>query len=399
MTSRSQLIIGFAIILALVVLNRAVWFNGPAPAYVVAARLLQAHQFDTRVYDDAWYKLQTLALTQGAVSDIFAPSPPTLGLFLWPLIWVSPLIWTILNFGVLWLAIALSFHALTTTSIIRWTFVAVLSGALLSTLLYENMARGQIYLFMALLHALVFWGMMRARDGVAGVALGLMFAWKLHAWPLWVIVLALRRWRVMIWGIVTLGVCVTLTLPLMGADIWRVYLQQVLLARAADPSATVTAYQTLNSFFQHLFRYDAEWNPAPLWNAPWLALPLWVFSSAVLLGITLWRGRVVPLARTLGASSPLCMILAPLAEQYHFLILLVPCVVLVLAWSALSPRSRLTLLLALGLLIMPLPFQHPALRDGWLALFAYPRLYGAGLLWSLFIFSSPSLRISLPAEH
>jgi hypothetical protein len=387
MTSRWHTLIGLVIALLLIVLNRTVWLGGVAPAYVVVAHLLQTGQFDARVYNDAWYKTQTLALTHGIVSDIFSPSPPTLALFLWLLAWSSSYVWAVLNFCALWLTCALTFYTLTDTPPPRWTFVVVLGVTLLSSPLYENLARGQIYLLLALLHAFVFWGALRAHEAVAGVALGLMFAWKLHAWPLWVMMLCLRQWRVATWGVITIGACVLLTLSLMGTDIWRVYLQQVLPTRAADPSAAVTAYQTLNSFFQHLFRYDATWNPAPLFDAPWLATLSWLVGLGVLLGVTLARAPNLSMIHTLGAGITLSMILAPLAEQYHFLILLVPCIVLAAEWPQLSLRSRLLFLLATALLGSPLPFKHPLLNDGWLALFAYPRLYGDLLLWGLLVFS------------
>jgi hypothetical protein len=40
------------------------------------------------------------------------------------------------------------------------------------------------------------------------------------------------------------------------------------------------------------------------------------------------------------------------------------------------------LAIAIALLAAPLPYRDPALDEGWLALLAYPRVYGAWLLWA-----------------
>ena len=64
--------------------------------------------------------------------------------------------------------------------------------------------------------------------------------------------------------------------------------------------------------------------------------------------------------------------------------LLVPAAVALARWFARAPRPAidgLWLALALALLAAPLPYEDPVLTVGWTALLAYPRLYGAWLLW------------------
>jgi hypothetical protein len=78
------------------------------------------------------------------------------------------------------------------------------------------------------------------------------------------------------------------------------------------------------------------------------------------------------------------VLFAPLGEEHHQVVLLIPIVWLILAWWSGYPLSRATLILlglALILYSVPFPINHPRLQQGWLALLAYPRLYGAWLVW------------------
>ena len=152
-------------------------------------------------------------------------------------------------------------------------------------------------------------------------------------------------------------------------------------------SQSVTAYQSASSFFAHLFTADATWNPAPVAD-----LPGWRRSSAspppaIALGVTIWLARVGRAGRAdtaVGAAVAAGVLVLGLAQEYHFAMLLVPAAVALARWFDGAPRPALDglwLALALALLAAPFPYEDPALTVGWTALFAYPRLYGAWLLW------------------
>ena len=52
-------------------------------------------------------------------------------------------------------------------------------------------------------------------------------------------------------------------------------------------------------------------------------------------------------------------------------------------WQMLrEPKQRRRVAIAFALLAVPLPYKDPVLAAGWTALLAYPRLYGAWLLWA-----------------
>ncbi len=71
------------------------------------------------------------------------------------------------------------------------------------------------------------------------------------------------------------------------------------------------------------------------------------------------------------------------AEGYHY-VLTIPSVMTAVWWARQS-RTSVTglsvLAIAVGLLALPIPFKSPVLAHGWLALMAFPRVYGAYLLW------------------
>jgi hypothetical protein len=254
---------------------------------------------------------------------------------------------------------------------------------------------------------------------VAGLALGLMLILKAAGFWLWPLLLAARRWRAVAWACGAAAALALLTLPRIGGATWRAYLE-LLPGAAGDPKRTVTAYQTVTGLFGHLLDYDARWNPAPLADAPWAPHALTLVVALGALALTArWvsarhppallrqaRGEAFltrgegehespPLPRLgeggRGVREPLalalCMALlvtnAPFAEGYHYTLALPS--LLVAAWWAWRARLGWGAWAVLGaaalLLGAPLPYKSARLQSGWPALLAYPRVYGAYLLW------------------
>ena len=79
----------------------------------------------------------------------------------------------------------------------------------------------------------------------------------------------------------------------------------------------------------------------------------------------------------------LTVVLAPIAEQYHYLTAAPALIVAGVEWHRLGRRFPLGALLALAALLMfwPLSYKDPRVAAGWLAVLAYPRLWGGLLLW------------------
>ena len=201
------------------------------------------------------------------------------------------------------------------------------------------------------------------------------------------------------------------TLPLVGLDTWQAYLFGRVGDLAANPIFGVTALQTVASLLRQLFVYDPTYTPAPLLDAPVLATGLWLAAAAGLLGLTLASARRFP--PLVAGAATLCLVVPtqPAGEQHHYVMLLTPLLLaLILAahhlrGAARDPRTLRTwprrvmapearavsaalALAAAALMLLPSNyFLDNAAWAGWpRAIFAYPRLYGALLLWAAWMF-------------
>ena len=264
--------------------------------------------------------------------------------------------------------------------------------------LHAELRAGQVYTLLALLYALWLYGYTAGRDRLCGAALAGLALAKLAGWPLWLLMLEARRWRALVWAIAVGAGAALLTLPLLGLDFWLLYLLRQAPAIPADPESAVPAFQTLTSLLRQLLVYDARWSPGPLLDAPWLASLLWWAIAAALVGVTLRQAQAAR-GRARAGMAMLCLVvpLQPAGEEYHYTLLLLVVVVL----TALAPwplpplrrvrgridqRYALRALalpgLACTLLVLPAYFLASEAWAGWpRALLAYPRLYGALLLW------------------
>jgi hypothetical protein len=366
--------------------------QGSFAVYYVAASLL-AHEPSAlaRVYDDAWFAARSSQISGPQIYDIFFYNPPTMSLIMLPLVVLSPptarLIWSLLGLALLLSGLVLLARGLELPA--RWGLWA-LPAALLYAPVTENLQAGQVYLLMFWLLCAAFWALARStiddpkHDAVAGLALGLMLILKVAGAWLWPLLLAAGRWRALVWASVCSTGVAFVTLPLIGLSTWRSFF--ALLPQApADPRRTVAAYQTITSLFGHLLDYDSRWNPAPLADAPWAARALVLgvtFGALALSARWVWQAEIgSPL------SIALCMALVvtntPFAEGYHYLLALAP-LLLAAWWAWRAGVGRLawaTLALAALLLGAPLPYKLAEIQAGWWALAAYPRVYGAYLLW------------------
>jgi hypothetical protein len=291
------------------------------------------------------------------------------------------LIWTVFNLFLLalilwWLGRALELRG-------PWA-PAFIAFVLLYQPLYANFYFGQVYVFLLGLLIVAWHGYRQGRDAWLGLALGTMLVLKVAGVLLWTLLLAQRRWRALAWAVTTALLIILLSLPWSGLPAWLRH-AEVIFSLGSQPERSVTAYQTLASFFSHLLIFDSRLNPQPLFLAPALGLWLPWLGFALLIGISaLWAYLTGPNDLVFAAFVILSLILSPLALDYHYPLLLLPVAVL-LAWV--RGRSCLLPWLILGtgvaLIALDLPYRSPRLTAGAWALLAYPKLYGALLLWVL----------------
>lgn len=385
-------------------------------SYYTAARLVAAGELGPQIYDNAWFQEQERRL--GLRDDIYGHQPPTMALLMLPVAWLPPgparVAWLTLDVACLALLVLLVLRlagegALTRQRPLRASpglaallvLVVALYPALRAELRYA-----QVHTVMALWYALWLFGLVTGRHWLTGAALALLALAKLAGAPLWLLLLALGSWSALAWaaGLTLAGLA--LTLPLVGADTWAAYLLGRVGDLAANPVFGVTALQTLTSLLRQLFVYDATYTPAPLLHAPLVATTLWISAVGVLVGLTLLVARRAgPLA---AGAAALCIVvpIQPAGEQHHYVMLLTPLLLAILlgarqalAWwqpGGLTSATHLgrpvaitVALLVAGasaLMLAPTYFLDNAAWAGWpVALLAYPRLYGALLLWAAWL--------------
>jgi hypothetical protein len=368
-----------------------------------ASRLLLSNSFGPQVYDEAWYMRQVQVQTGWDVQEIFSPNPPTFALLSLPFAWLAPQtakaawLWAslvCLGLGV-WLSAIIFLRPLNGLRLPRLFLLAAF--ALLSGPVEANIAWGQSYLLVFLLLAGALWGLAPTppgrglaawRERLAGVCLGLALVWKANGALLLIPLLARRRWRVLGWSLGTaLGVTLA-ALPFTGWAAWAAY-PAAIRAFLADPSVSVSAYQSLYGFLSHLLRYDSAWNPAPLAVLPRLVQPFYLLLLVLASSFTLWAGQRASITAVMAAFVALNVLFTPIAEEYHFAALLIPLFFLArefyLPDASAAPALAGQAALAGSLLLLGLPMLllSPTHADGWAALLAYPRLYAALLIWIL----------------
>lgn len=383
------LILFLALRFAFFVVDAAVRPSNGFVAYYTAARLVKDGADVSRFYDDAWFR-SAIVQYAPAVNDIYNVSPPTTALLLLPLAGLSyagaRIAWTSFNLvcfvgAGIWLIWESDLRGLWVPSFA--VFMLVYQPV------YANFAQGQAYALLLAWLVVAWYGYRHQRAWLLGISLGLITVFKTAGVLLWLLLLIRRRWRALAWGTLTVLVVSLASLPWLGLNAWRTYFS--LLPRlSAQPEMAVTAYQTQFSFFRHMLTFDQRWNPAPLVQAPALGAWLPWLGVAVIAGISAYVAYSTDRDDLAFATFVLAaVILSPVSADYHYTLLLLPIAILA-AWVRKRAWSWPGFVLGISAILIAanLPYQSPRLAAGALALLAYPKLYGAFLLWGLALWAS-----------
>ncbi len=403
MNVRRLMAIGGSILLFLLTVKLIIFTAGeisrPTPGFVAAyaaSHLLIEGEDMAQLYDDAWFYTQVTRF-EPAVADIFI-NPPTTALLILPLVWLpysaARAIWIITNvigfvFMILWLTRQLHFSGM-------WLF-AILIPVLLYQPVYANITDGQVYFFLLGLLLLSWHGYRQSKDGLLGGMLGLLLIFKLAGLFLWPMLLILKRWRAIAWGIGTTVLIILVTWPLMGTAAWQRHLITAFQANG-KPERLVTAHQSWTSFSGHFFIVN-QYNPEPLFNLAAAGRVLNLLGTITLLVASMFvvykASRSSPtfanpasFSRDLSFSIFIILgiILSPLSLDYHYPLLLLPFGIVTAYVRAKGTAVHWVLLLfAFYLVAANLPYRSPRVANGLWAILAYPKLYGTLLLWGIAI--------------
>jgi hypothetical protein len=366
---------------------------GGFAAYYVAGRTLLDGESPEKLYDDVWFRARVEALVPGA-SEIYFVNPPTTALAARPLASLAPrparAVFVVAGAVALLAAVALMLGASRPPAFLALAFAAY---SLACQPVRVNLREAQVYTILLLLMVLAWIASRYERPVFAGICLGLVTVFKIVALPVWIVVLAQRRWRTVFAGIATVGLVVAATWPLFDAGTWRAFARYS-REWSRHPAILVTAHQADASLLGRLFRFDARINPHPLVDAPLVATLLGGAIAIAALAL-LWRLARRDNDLAFGAATALSLILTPVSQSYAYVFALLPAGLLLLR-PGLSPRSRLLLVVALALIgIWFLPFRMDS--GPLLTLLSYPKLYAAWILFALCVREGANVPTTAPA--
>jgi hypothetical protein len=372
-----------------------------------AARLvLDAPNELPNLYRNDWFNDQLHRHGFPHLRDVYFGNPPTTAALLTPLallpVTIGRVVWAVVNLAALIGGMAALLRALRIP--LRWTAPLVALAALTAPV-GLHFERNQLYLMLFGLLCWLISAWLNDRRRWSGVALGILLTFKTAGAWLFLARFVRRDWVFVGAAAGVAAALVVALLPITGIDVWRTYLSH-LPQLVSMPMRYVTAYQTLAGLVGHLFVFDPQWNPRPLVDLPVVAsvLSLTIFLASLLVSL---RCEPPPDAPRSTRAVHLAMLLAlvvtntPFAEDYHY-VLVLPSLIVAWWWFGQDrpgPFWMSSLAVATLALMAPLPYKHPLLADGALAVFAYPRVYGAFLLWGWLLRALSREKRKQPEAH
>jgi glycosyl transferase family 87 len=361
-------------------------------SYYAAARLLLEGRLGAAAYDDAWFGKNVQDITGTGVLEIFTPNPPMMALMAVPVAWLDPqtarVIWLLASLGA---AATVAFALLRQREKIDAPLSIAIGGVmLLNPAMFANLRIGQSYLFVFAMLGGAALSLIKGRDRLAGVLVGLAFALKSAGLPLLILLIWMRHWTAIKFAVATFAIAVALTAPFVEPAMWRRYPSAV-AEFVERPASSTTAYQTTLSLFRRLCIADSKWNPHPAAQcAPvaYVAPGLLIISA---LAATLAAARRSPLSLWVAAGLCLSELSLPIAAEPHFM--------LFAAALALIPIGGVSLAVFAALYVIPLAYTAEVFTDGWRVVLAYPRLYAAWLLWAVSLAAMLAVRGGSGGEH
>ena len=361
--------------------------------YTYSRMLLEGASFEQAYsYTDFNRRIQSYGIE--GIRDM-PNNPPTTALALLPVAWLPPVeakaAWTVLSL----VLFAIGLYAMLRAYKVKGVDVrmwSVLALAFLWHPIYDGIAFGQIYFMLFSLFMVAAWAIADTREGLAGSLAGVAFLLKGYGIipAIW---FALRRHRKAASAFaLTVVIGILVTLPFVHLASWERFANGVVAGLGSRPTDAHVAYQTVNSLLFHLFTFDPQWLPNPLTVFPVFLVTIVSYSiNLSLVVIVLIRSRSTSSReRVLGFSAAIAVsvVTAPLAEEYHFLLLLPLVVGLLLEfldrWVAKSRQYGLNAIFLVSVLVLALPLRYKTLQEFAfpLILLAYPKLYaGFGILF------------------
>lgn len=361
--------------------------NSDFPNYYTAANLYLHKVPLDRAYEWTWFQRQAIrygVLEQPLVG--FVPQPPLNLVPVLPLAGQSPLpakrIWLVLTalllLGVAWLVSDVTQLGFRISAIVTLACAGPLAA---------NFRLGQYYVLILALLLLAYREFARGRRFRCGAILAIAASLKLFPFGFALFFILRREWRALAGLVGTAIALAGLSVALFGMEVHRVLLLQVLPRAARGELLAPYAVSSFLGLSRHLFLFEPQLNPFPLFRSVALCALLQAGAVVVmfaLLSLAISKKDLPrPLAWSLAALWMSAM--SALAVSYHYSVLIFPVAIaidhlwktgrrkLLLAFTAVYVvgcslfTSNLTLWLAttvmFGILLCAIPWERPSNRQ------------------------------------
>lgn len=364
------------------------------PNYYTAGRIVLSGTNITRLYDDGWFH-ERMQQDGVDVPGKFSPNPPSVALLSAPLALFPPLtalrILTTLNL------MALSGSVIVLQTLLRPGYFRTLGFVLLSGMGLANDFRfGQVYVLISFTIILGYYLYTKGYPIAAGILFGFWIPIKYFPLAFLPFFFLHRELRLCAAAILTAGALSLLTVEIMGWDIHRIFLTQVigshLVGNLSMQSPFSAAFQSFDALYRTIFLFDPTLNPSP--PIPFAAgfFIAEILTVAIIAGSALTvvyrlrsidqRGRY-----SIGILAITALLLAPATGTYHYVLLWLPLgLILGEREQGVGNSSTLALLCCYGIIgFAPIAFLRSFSATGLLIPLAYPRLLALIVLFALVI--------------
>ncbi|GEM_PF-853487 len=369
--------------------------RGDFANYYTAARLVAENKPLATAYRDfVWFQKQIDRYGITHQLGGFIPHPPPTALVMLPLTPFEPLLAKRLWIGFNLALVIATIVLLARLTALHWLPVAVI---FLSTGLglINNFLFGQMFLLLLATIAAGIYAQQRGYPVLAGILLGLMTPVKYVGGFFLLYYIWKKEWRLVFAAIATWGAMIGIIFLLQGAEIFRIFISEVLprhlQGEIQDPFAI--QFQSWNSLLRRMFVLSPSLNPEPPMDSGflfilsknlifgfWLAAFMWIFHRTTFSNQShqkLFEIGLIPLA---------VLLVSPGSATYHFLFLSLTVACFVKILLDLQQPRRAVALSALFLMInLPHYMQLKKFATGWLTPVGYMRL------WLLVVFLGASV--------
>jgi hypothetical protein len=357
--------------------------NGFA-TYYTSARLLLDGENPKNFYNDDYFSNEVEKHIPG-IYEIYLVNLPTTTFLIFPLggfdYQTARVLWILFNLILFLIALGLLIKLLKFDNI--WLPIVLILVFMFQPL-YENIILAQAYIFIFCMLTFILISYMSQKYWMPGVLVGLILIIKSAGIFLVLLFLLKKKWQIISFTILTLVTLFIISLPVLGLDSWGAYVIKV-VDHSSNSSLSATAYQSVHSFFHHLFVFDMRWNPFPIWNLPVVAKALTIIFTLIiiLISIRLVTKHTDP-TLSFAIFITIGLFLSPLSIDYHYILILIPFFIVLSKLRENSSAFHWSVFIISYLLIaVKLPYTSNKITEGYWALFAYPKLFGAISLWLL----------------